>query len=145
MAEQKYPNRKVTWDTHTPDRHLLICVVKIFTKRSTFDIVTTDRVVSTETQRLPVVSRRKHWNGTSGFQEGQRISNLQCNQKGTGLCESVNIQILLKKAFISDQVPPRGVKKMLWKFKVWKSVHHHTVQINQPNRCINFSSLLLDV
>jgi len=26
-----------------------------------------------------------------------------------------------------------------------KSVHHHTFQVNQPNRCKNFSSLLLDV
>jgi hypothetical protein len=24
-------------------------------------------------------------------------------------------------------------------------VHHHTIQINQPTRCNNFSSLLLDV
>jgi len=24
-------------------------------------------------------------------------------------------------------------------------MHHHTIQINQPNRCNNFSSLLLDV
>jgi len=24
-------------------------------------------------------------------------------------------------------------------------VHHHTIQINQPIRCNNFSSLLLDV
>jgi len=24
-------------------------------------------------------------------------------------------------------------------------VHHHTFQINQPTRCNNFSSLLLDV
>jgi len=31
------------------------------------------------------------------------------------------------------------------KFKVCKSVHHHTFQINQPTRCNNFSSLLLDV
>jgi hypothetical protein len=30
-------------------------------------------------------------------------------------------------------------------FKVCKSVHHHTIQINQPTRCCNFSSLLLDV
>jgi len=30
-------------------------------------------------------------------------------------------------------------------FKVRKSVHHHTIQINQPTRCNNFSSLLLDV
>jgi len=30
------------------------------------------------------------------------------------------------------------------KFKVCKSVHHHTIQINQPTRCNNFSGLLLD-
>jgi hypothetical protein len=29
-------------------------------------------------------------------------------------------------------------------FKVCKSVHHHTTQINQPTRCNNLSSLLLD-
>ena len=31
------------------------------------------------------------------------------------------------------------------KFKVCKSVHYHTVQINQPTSCNNFCSLLLDV
>ena len=30
-------------------------------------------------------------------------------------------------------------------FKVCKSVHHHTVQINQQTRCNSFSSLLLDI
>jgi hypothetical protein len=30
-------------------------------------------------------------------------------------------------------------------FKFSNSVHHHTIQINQPTRCKNFSSLLLDV
>jgi len=30
-------------------------------------------------------------------------------------------------------------------FKVCKSIHHHTIQINQPTRCNNFSSLLLDI
>jgi len=30
-------------------------------------------------------------------------------------------------------------------FKVCKSGHHHTIQINQPTRCNNSSSLLLDV
>jgi hypothetical protein len=30
-------------------------------------------------------------------------------------------------------------------FKLCKSVRHHTFQINQSTRCINFSSLLLDV
>jgi len=36
--------------------------MRIFTICSTFDIVTTDREVSTKIQRLPVVSRRTHWN-----------------------------------------------------------------------------------
>jgi len=30
-------------------------------------------------------------------------------------------------------------------FKVCKAVHRHTIPINQPTRCKNFSSLLLDV
>ena len=29
-------------------------------------------------------------------------------------------------------------------FEVRKSVHHHTIQINQPIRCNSFTSLLLD-
>jgi hypothetical protein len=32
----------------------------------------------------------------------------------------------------------------VFKFKVCRSVHYHTFQINQPTRCNNFSSLLLD-
>ena len=35
--------------------------------------------------------------------------------------------------------------KLTSTFQVCKSVHHHTIQINQPTRCNNFSSLLLDV
>jgi hypothetical protein len=31
------------------------------------------------------------------------------------------------------------------KFKVCKSLHYHTFQINQPTMCNNFSRLLLDV
>jgi hypothetical protein len=30
-------------------------------------------------------------------------------------------------------------------FDIHKSVHHHTIQINQPTRCNSFTSLLLDV
>jgi hypothetical protein len=33
----------------------------------------------------------------------------------------------------------------LYRFKVCKSVHHRSIQINQPTRCNNFSNLLLDV
>jgi hypothetical protein len=32
-----------------------------------------------------------------------------------------------------------------FKFKVCKSVHHHTILINQPTRCNSLSSLLFDV
>jgi len=35
--------------------------------------------------------------------------------------------------------------KYICKFDVRKSVHHHTIQINQPTRCSIFTSLLLDV
>jgi hypothetical protein len=34
---------------------------------------------------------------------------------------------------------------MFIKFDVGKSVHHHTIQINQPTRCNSFTSLLLGV
>ena len=30
-------------------------------------------------------------------------------------------------------------------FKVCQSMHHHTIKVNQPTRCNNFSSLLFDV
>jgi hypothetical protein len=33
----------------------------------------------------------------------------------------------------------------LFMFEVCKSMCHHTTKINQPTRCSNFSSLLLDV
>jgi hypothetical protein len=37
-------------------------------------------------------------------------------------------------------------RKQYHVFKVWKFVlHHHTIQINQPTRCNNFSSLVLEV
>ena len=36
-------------------------------------------------------------------------------------------------------------KRMTNKFIVCKSMHHHTFQINQPTRCNNFSSSILDV
>jgi hypothetical protein len=39
----------------------------------------------------------------------------------------------------------RIFQHVIYKFKVCKSVHHHTIQINQPTRCNNFSNLLLDV
>jgi hypothetical protein len=47
---------------------------------------------------------------------------------------AVNKQYLIRHAFNFQQ-----------EFQVCKSVHHHTIQINQPTRCNNFSNLLLDV
>ena len=60
---------------------------------------------------------------------------------------------------VSCQIhPPTDLPTVKWKnsfvaagnptqkhFKVCKPVHHHTIQINQPTRCKNFSSLSLDV
>jgi hypothetical protein len=39
----------------------------------------------------------------------------------------------------------RIFQHVIYKFKVCKSVHHHTIQINQQTRCNNFYSLLLGV
>ena len=41
--------------------------------------------------------------------------------------------------------PVQSHDSWIHELKVCKSVHHHTIQINQPTRCNNFSSLLLDV
>jgi hypothetical protein len=63
--------------------------------------------------------------------------------------------IFFSKASISamgpNQFPIQGIMRLFLSskvarmFKVCKFVHHHTIQINQPTRCNNFSSLLLDV
>ena len=39
----------------------------------------------------------------------------------------------------------RQRKSKFLKFKICQSVHRQTIPINQPTRCNNFSSLLLDV
>jgi hypothetical protein len=38
-----------------------------------------------------------------------------------------------------------SICEMKYMFQVCKSVHHYTVSVNQPTRCNNFSSLLLNV
>jgi len=50
------------------------------------------------------------------------------------LCSSINNTVYLLFYFHLKYCPS---------FKVCKSMHHHTIQINQPTRCNNFSSLLL--
>jgi hypothetical protein len=37
------------------------------------------------------------------------------------------------------------IEKIRTQFDVRKSMHHHTIQLNQPTRCNSFTSLLLDV
>jgi len=56
----------------------------------------------------------------------------------TAVDYSVAIPILINKVYISFDI-------QLAMFKICKSVHHNTIQINKPTRCNNFSSLLLDV
>jgi hypothetical protein len=51
---------------------------------------------------------------------------------------------LLVANFARNHFPSKFLKKVL-KFDVRKSMHHHTIQINQPTRCNSFASLLLDV
>jgi len=66
-------------------------------------------------------------------------------------------ELMLSDSATKDSSPPGcgdllagrviDVSKYLFffKFDVRRSVHHHTVQINQPTRCNSFTSLLLDV
>jgi hypothetical protein len=46
---------------------------------------------------------------------------------------------------IKKVITHKITRNITFKFKVCKSVHHRTTQINQPTICKNFSSLLLDV
>ena len=51
------------------------------------------------------------------------------------------------KVYVWDQqsVSVKSQQTRYSEFKICKSMHHHTIQINQPTRCNSFSSLLLDV
>ena len=51
----------------------------------------------------------------------------------------------ITKYILYRGLPTSSREQFLFKFKVCKFVHHHTVQLNHPNRCNNFSSLLLEV
>jgi hypothetical protein len=50
--------------------------------------------------------------------------------------------VTVMKAIPYETARTKAVVSM---FDVRKSVHHHTIQINQPVRCNSFTSLLLDV
>ena len=73
-----------------------------------------------------------------------------------GSCTSVKMTVVLESdATLFHKQVPLVYKNLLlalsqlhqipMEFKVCKSVHHHTIPINQPTRCSNFSSLLLDI
>jgi hypothetical protein len=57
------------------------------------------------------------------------------------MCVLIFSRTFIRNIFHSKKNSARHYQK----FKVCKSVHHQTIQINQPPRCNNFSSLLLDV
>ena len=62
----------------------------------------------------------------------------------TGLTDSEMLDLLAHDAAFHSEAT-YGEVQIFINFKVCKSVHHHTFQINQPTRCNSFSSLLLDV
>jgi len=43
------------------------------------------------------------------------------------------------------QYEVQNIRQLFCEFDVCKSVHHRTIQMNQPTRCNSFTSLLLDV
>ena len=61
--------------------------------------------------------------------------------------EQAGVQIISKLALLKNPVsiPSWLLLKLSWSFDLRKSLHHHTIQINQPTRCNNFTSLLLEV
>ena len=59
---------------------------------------------------------------------------------GTG---AVHLNISACKMFICYE--QRTITLWNTRFDVRQSVHHHTIQINQPTRCDSFTSILLDV
>jgi hypothetical protein len=59
---------------------------------------------------------------------------------------NVTSGVSLKKESITNFRFFFNIRNALMEFeKLMKSVHHHTIQINQPTRCNDFSSLLLGV
>jgi hypothetical protein len=57
-------------------------------------------------------------------------------------CKEPVIVPVYKKGAVTDC---SHLYQLQTEFKVCKSVHHYTIQVNQPTRCNNFSSSLPDV
>jgi len=60
-------------------------------------------------------------------------------------CKNAPVSLTMSASYISSHRSSDEQLDWSFEFTVCKSVHHHTIQINQPTRCNNFSSLLLDV
>jgi hypothetical protein len=77
-------------------------------------------------------------------QDCSSINNSKPLKGSRGSKENKGSKEISIKRFVGDYLidTPSGFK-FKFKLKICKSVHHHTIQINQPNRCKNFSSLLL--
>ena len=86
------------------------------------------------------VGRRSHrvYNFTVSCFKVIKLCNFATKEKSP-------IQKFLDRFTSLQRAHNTQLNRHLSKFKVCKSVHHHTIQINQPTRCNNFSSLLLDV
>jgi len=65
-------------------------------------------------------------------------------EKTNSICNQRRQNGWSKKLIYTLKSFPQNMKQIT-KFDVSKSVHHHTIQINQPTRCNSFTSLLLDV
>jgi hypothetical protein len=92
------------------------------------------------------------------FTHEKLCQQVSCNWYDVRLCGIWNCAVLisncprLQKMFsevIKSSLPSKSKftihSENTRKFDFCKSVHHHTIQINQPTRCNNFTSLLLDV
>jgi len=56
---------------------------------------------------------------------------------------NTQVAVVLVESYNSTGRKLQKINEIKCIFKVCKSVHHHTFQINQPTRCNNLSSLLL--
>jgi len=90
------------------------------------------RIICREFDRRPEVCRP-----TNGGRTGHSVVGQGAEKSDLGFLFS-------KACFLRDY---HFVPNMLFffpKFDVGQSVHHHTIQINQPTRCTCFTSLLLE-
>ena len=64
-------------------------------------------------------------------------------QRNSNIMREIVPGLMDYKYYMRQRIPAKSYKTA--DFEVRKSVHHHTIQINQTTRCNGFTSLLLDV